>query len=328
MRLVACALLAAGLAAQPRVDFAREVWPIFTQHCTECHRAAWTDAKGKTRTAKAGLRLDGKDWILRGGDTGRILTPGKPEQSELQARIDLPEDDPDRMPEDKPPLAQAERETIRRWIQEGADFGTWTGAEGGAASATAQDAPLGARASLYTQLAQGLAAAPLPRFERATVVPVLPGSALLRVGFAGQQDAVRDADLDALLPLVDRIAHLDLARTRITDKAARVVASMPRLVHLDLRETAVGDAFVRALANAGELRVLNLYGTKIGDAGLEVLPRLGKLESLHLGGTACTETALAALQERLPKTRITGAAALPSQPADDGQPARGRRRGK
>lgn len=54
--------------------FEKKIRPVLVQHCYECHSS---DA------AKGGLRLDSKVAVQRGGDSGRILVPGKPDESLL-----------------------------------------------------------------------------------------------------------------------------------------------------------------------------------------------------------------------------------------------------
>src|SRR5437762_2346747 len=54
--------------------FEKSVRPILVNHCFECHGA---------KKPKAGLRLDSRDALLQGGDTGPAIVPGHPEQSLL-----------------------------------------------------------------------------------------------------------------------------------------------------------------------------------------------------------------------------------------------------
>ena len=96
------------------VDFGRDVLPILSEYCFDCH--------GPDAAARKGdLRLDVHDDVLF------VAEPGAPEDSELLAR--LVHDDPDRvMPPPstgKAPTA-AERELLRRWIEEGVAWeGHW-----------------------------------------------------------------------------------------------------------------------------------------------------------------------------------------------------------
>src|SRR5262245_17756925 len=96
-------------AAEPDL-FTTEVRPILARHCFKCH-----GPDDKARKAK--LRLDQRDIALR------VLSPGKPEQSELLKRISSP--DPTFMmppPVAKNPLTDAQRQVLRRWIESGANY--------------------------------------------------------------------------------------------------------------------------------------------------------------------------------------------------------------
>ena len=109
-----------GFAA-PKLDFNRDIRPILSDNCFACHGP-------DTQKVKGGLRLDLKDAAFKPGKSGALaLVPGKPEKSELLKRI-VTKDAHDLMP---PPdsgkqLTSAQRETLRRWIAEGAAYqGHW-----------------------------------------------------------------------------------------------------------------------------------------------------------------------------------------------------------
>ncbi|MDB5311003.1 MAG: hypothetical protein JWO38_5205 [Gemmataceae bacterium] len=59
--------------------FEKKVRPVLTEHCYSCHSA---DAASKKKL-KGGLLLDSRDGLLRGGDNGPSLVPGKPAESAL-----------------------------------------------------------------------------------------------------------------------------------------------------------------------------------------------------------------------------------------------------
>jgi len=54
--------------------FEKSVRPILANNCFECHGP---------KKQKSGLRLDSRDGMLTGGDTGPAIVPGHPEQSLL-----------------------------------------------------------------------------------------------------------------------------------------------------------------------------------------------------------------------------------------------------
>ena len=100
------------------VDFSREILPILSDHCFHCHGPSETGRK-------AGLRLDLREEAVRSNKKGRAaVVPGKPEASELVRRLDL--DDPDEImppPETHKPLSKARKDTLKRWVAEGAPWG-------------------------------------------------------------------------------------------------------------------------------------------------------------------------------------------------------------
>src|SRR5436305_4047029 len=116
---VATSLLAAALCASAadKVDFQREVRPLLADKCFACHGR---DAEHR----EGSLRLDEQDAALKGGDSGEpAIVPGQPDKSELVRRI-FSADDDERMPppKSKKELTAAEKDLLRRWIAEGAEY--------------------------------------------------------------------------------------------------------------------------------------------------------------------------------------------------------------
>ena len=90
-----------------RVDFARDVYPIFRRSCIECHGPEKQEAE---------LRLDQRASTLKSGS----IEAGKPDDSELLRRILLPRGHDEVMPAIGDPLPKRQVAIIRRWIQQGA----------------------------------------------------------------------------------------------------------------------------------------------------------------------------------------------------------------
>ena len=104
-------------AANTRIDFARDVRPILANHCWSCH-----GADEATREAK--LRLDRRDTAIATTESGKVaVTPGQPAASELIARINSRDADLVMPPPSaKKPLTAAQRETLRHWVEQGAEY--------------------------------------------------------------------------------------------------------------------------------------------------------------------------------------------------------------
>ena len=108
----------AGLAQESpetktkKLDYNWDVRPILSDNCYRCHGP---DAKSR----QAGLRLDRQESAY-----AQAITPGKADESEMFRRI-TSKDSAYRMPPpaaSAKPLTAAEIETLREWINEGAQF--------------------------------------------------------------------------------------------------------------------------------------------------------------------------------------------------------------
>ena len=109
-------LLANGLSAD-EIDFRSKIQPIFAEHCSQCHGV--DEAK-----RESGYRLDTREGALAGGESGAVaIVPGKSAESELVRRI--VSEDPDTLmppPSEKKPLSPEQKESLKRWIDEGASY--------------------------------------------------------------------------------------------------------------------------------------------------------------------------------------------------------------
>jgi hypothetical protein len=97
--------------AAPTISYDRDIRPILSDKCFRCHGP---DAQAR----QADLRLD-----TREGLSEHVIVAGKPDESELVVRITS--DDPDvRMPppDSKLALSDEQKELLKRWIAEGAEF--------------------------------------------------------------------------------------------------------------------------------------------------------------------------------------------------------------
>ena len=115
---IAILLLAnAGSIFAGAIDFSRDIQPILSENCYHCHGP---DAKAR----KAELRLDQKEGAMRSQDGVKVVKPGDSKASELIARIFTTDAD-DVMPPVKSNrvLTVAQKELLRRWVDDGAKWG-------------------------------------------------------------------------------------------------------------------------------------------------------------------------------------------------------------
>jgi len=110
-----------GAGGQDAISFNRDIRPIFSDTCFRCH--------GPDQNArKVGLRLDIREEATKKTKSGVIpIVPGKPEESEIVRRIFASEKyEVMPPPEAHKELTARQKETVKRWIAEGARYeGHW-----------------------------------------------------------------------------------------------------------------------------------------------------------------------------------------------------------
>jgi hypothetical protein len=108
---------ATGAQQSKKIDFNREVRPIFSEHCYTCHGP-------DEQKRKAGLRLDVQEEAFKELKSGNYaLVAGNTEKSALLSRITST--DPDEMmppPKHNKPLKPEQIAILKKWVQEGAQW--------------------------------------------------------------------------------------------------------------------------------------------------------------------------------------------------------------
>src|SRR6187401_1993320 len=104
-------------AADDAVGYRRDILPVLSDRCFKCHGP-------DSATRKAGLRLDQPDAAKTALDSGATaIVPGKPAESALIERIVSKDADEMMPPADSGKvLSDAERDLLRRWIEQGAKY--------------------------------------------------------------------------------------------------------------------------------------------------------------------------------------------------------------
>ena len=106
-------------ASSSKVDFAREILPIFEKSCYSCHGP---------KQQMHGLRLDSKKLALAGGQSGKVIYPHKASESPLYRRV-AGIGNQVRMPMGGEPLDREQIARIRAWIDQGAKWPEGVGTE-------------------------------------------------------------------------------------------------------------------------------------------------------------------------------------------------------
>jgi uncharacterized membrane protein len=101
------------LSEEKQVKLVGQVRAIFAHNCYTCH---------STAKIKGELRLDNKEHIFKGGESGAVIVPGDAKKSDLVRRINLPKNHKDAMPSKGKTLSKDEIAVITLWIDKGAPW--------------------------------------------------------------------------------------------------------------------------------------------------------------------------------------------------------------
>ncbi|HVL07645.1 MAG TPA: c-type cytochrome domain-containing protein, partial [Burkholderiaceae bacterium] len=106
---------AAGAAKPPSAAqlefFETSIRPVLIEQCYSCHNSA--------KKAEGGLALDDRASLLKGGDSGQMVVPGKPGESRLLAIL-RHEVEGLEMPQDGGKLDERTIANFEKWVAMGA----------------------------------------------------------------------------------------------------------------------------------------------------------------------------------------------------------------
>ena len=258
--------------------------PIFAAKCLQCHNES---------KQKGGLALTDPESVEKGGEDGEIIEPGDPFESEIFARVTLPQTSKKFMPPKGEPLTFGEVRLLQWWIAGGASFES---------KLTEGSVPDDVKAILLRDLAYDMK--PRSYVEVASVEPLtedayakLESSGLkvrmlasenyfLEVGPMG--DSISQEQIDALLVAKEQITWLNLGKSGVTDDMLGVIGQLPNLTRLRLQQNPITDQGITALEGLQHLESLNLYATQVSDGSLELFKTFPALRRLYLWQTAVT----------------------------------------
>ena len=130
-------------AGDPVQFYQQRIQPLFAAKCYACH----------TKSALGGLRLDSREAVAKGGNSGPALVPGRPADS-LLVQVVTHKHDKIKMPPNGR-LSDSEIADIERWVETGAHF------PAGGSSPSSPEADLAARRNFWSFLPPRQAALPV-----------------------------------------------------------------------------------------------------------------------------------------------------------------------
>lgn len=289
---------------QEAVVYRDLVAPILEQKCYKCHGA---------RKQKGKLRLDTREWLLKGGENGEVILAGNAEESSLFSRLKLPVAHDEHMPpKGKPQLTKNEVKLIGWWL---ADVqASFTGKvadvkeDGSIKAVLASFTAAGAKAERESKEPTEIPAVKVSKVNPevkqqleelgVTFTFLTPDHTFLGANIVNNKK-FNDEQVELLVALKDQLVWLDLSETKITDQGLSKIVKLKHLTRLSLDNTGITDEGVKYLKNLPALRYLNLYGTRISDEGLKSLSACKNLKGLYLWKTQVTLKGVAKLQDDL-----------------------------
>ncbi|UWZ83689.1 c-type cytochrome domain-containing protein [Occallatibacter riparius] len=262
-------------SVSPDSFYARHIHPVLDAKCVSCHGASMV---------KGNLRLDTYDHLMRGGQDGAVVMPGKPENSMLLARVTLPSGDKHFMPaEGRTPLTSDEINWIRAWIRAGA---TPTAISvPGVRVIEDHPEPPPQPVGDYSQLLPEIRA--MQNGVGAKLVPVSanPSDGLI-LRTADVASSFGDAQLAAFQKFAPYIVEAELARTAITDGGFDTLQKFTHLRALHLEGTSITGIGLAKLNALTQLTYINLSGTKVNAQSVTALKAMPHLRHVYLFNTA------------------------------------------
>jgi uncharacterized membrane protein/mono/diheme cytochrome c family protein len=280
--------------------------PLLASKCMQCHNAD---------KQKGDLRMDTKEFIVKGGNNGPIFLASNAASSEMIKRALLPENDDEHMPpKGKPQLSESEIELLHWWIQSGASFDKKVKDLPQSEKAKPILAALLSGSALAVAGSKAIPESPVYSMKvdpanpddiaglKAKNILVLPLSKdlnLLEVNCINARE-FSDSDAKLLGSISNQLVSLKLSNTKITDASMPTIAELPNLVKLFLNHNKITDKGIASLVNLKNLEYLNLFDTQITDAALPKLAQIKTLKKLFLWQTKVTKPAVEAFRKANP----------------------------
>jgi uncharacterized membrane protein len=276
-----------------------------TQKCIQCHSE--DRQKGK-------LRLDSKEWILKGGKNGNVIDINNPNNSEILKRLFLELNDEHHMPpKDKEQLTDEELVIMRWWIQNGAGFDKKV-------AVYERDTKINKALKSFHEriLATSNNSAKKTR-EKVSEIPLNIKTILEKSGWvlsplSISENYVRVAGFNLEVPLESALeelkkiqkqtVELKLSYKAIDDSNIGILISFKNLEKLWIDHSKITDNSLKNIEELNNLTYLNISNTSIGIEGIKKMSGNKSLEKIYAFNTKVNKSDLAELSKTMPRVRI------------------------
>ncbi len=272
---------------------------------------------------KGELRMDNVEYLLKGGEDGKIVLPGNADSSEMIKRLLLPISHKKHMPpKQKSQFTTDQVELLHWWVATGASFDKKI-------NELAQPEKIKPiLAALQNGAEKDVIIPEIPvepanekniealREKGISVLPVAANSNYLMANFVNAPD-IKNDELKLLLTLKKQLIWLKMNYANIDDSALDVIRECDKLQILQLSHTNITDKGLAALGNLKNLQSLNVTGTKITSTGLLQLKSLSQLKQVYLYKTAIDRTEWPQIKSAFPNTYLdSGGYTVPTLDSD------------
>ncbi len=288
---------------QELVLYTAIIQPILEEKCYGCH--SQIKQKGK-------LRLDGEEWILKGGKDGVIIHAGDPQQSALYHNITLdPLEEKHMPPKGKPQITEEERVLLEWWINTGASFNKkikdltqpiqvksiLTSLEKNNQQVKTTEVP-----SEKVGPADNNSISALQK-NGVTILPVATNSNYLTANFITLPQT-NDTIHSLIKNISPNLIWLKIPGMHFSSGLANSIATCTVLTRLSMEHSTITDNELHILNSLTQLQYLNLVGTKISLKGLLGLTAIKNLKQLYIAQTSITKMDVVVLQKNFPLAKI------------------------
>lgn len=268
------------------------------EKCTGCHN---------NDKAKGDLILTDIESILKGGKSGALFIPGKPEISLLLRRIHLNDDDKKHMPPaGKPQLTDIESKMLYYWIAGNTDLHKKVTELASGDSLRLLAAKLlkpSAEDDSYDFSAADPKLIKSLNTNYRVINPLASESPALAITIYNKS-AYTPRLLEELSPVASQIVTLNLSKMPVRDAALKTIASFINLRRLNLNFSDLSGNGLEQLSTLKHLQSLSLSGTELNAGALKSIGKLNHLTELAVWDTGLKPEALAAFVKTRPMIQL------------------------
>jgi uncharacterized membrane protein len=276
--------------------FNAAIFPVLERKCLTCHNP---------KKKKGELILVDKENILKGGENGLVLVPGKPQESELVKRIHLEIKHDDHMPPSgKPQLTSNEILLLEMWIGQGAEFKKFWNSYlpidslrmlGNAVLAT-YEKPTQRQYDFDFASSEKVKALNTP-FRSVSQVSL--NSPALKADFYLAK-FFKPSDLQELSGINLQLTQLNLSGMPVTDSDVRYLEQFKNLENLYMNNTKISNKAFTHFNSLPNLKKLSVAGTKVSSEAFNDIALVKSLREVYLWNTPLTETEIEKLKKKFP----------------------------